>query len=653
MIQIVKRIFLVPLAVMIMASGVMGQSASSSVSSGQGYINFSFDQVDVTAFVKLVGDITGKKFVVSDDVTGKVTIVSPRVSPKEVYPLFVSILESSGCSVLKDGEIYRIVSLPKRVSPMGDVVGVDEETPTEGIITKVMHLEHVSASELRRILESSVSGGKEGAIGSLDETNHLIVTDTADSIRRIEKIVEEVDKPGLAKVIEMVFLEYANAADLAKQLNDAMYEGATRGDRLQSRLPRATTSSSRYKSTNTSRGSGVSRGVTVVASPHSNSLMLVGTASQNEELKKIIKKMDIDTPSGRGHLNAIFLKYIQAQETAKNISSLLTQLDKKRSYDEKRKIAVASSAENNALIVDAMPGDFEMVRKLVEQLDKLPEQVHITVMIAEIRQGDGFSIGVEMAALDMPDMVGSTVVQGGLKLTDGVDGLMSAIQSGIFPSGISAGIAYGSREDAAGNIVATHPGMININAIRRNSRFNILSETSLEAQNNKEASVSIVEEIPILKSTYAGTGDSRDVIQEFERIEVGIKLKLTPHVIPGGEVQMTLNPSIEAVIDPGPSGTFAPTIARRQVSTTVTVPDGRTIVIAGLTREDSTKIVKKVPILGSIPLIGWLFRNTVEEKQKTNLMIFVTPRIVSSMQDAEKIMKDWKDKTGITNDKKG
>ena len=111
---------------------------------------------------------------------------------------------------------------------------------------------------------------------------------------------------------------------------------------------------------------------------------------------------------------------------------------------------------------------------------------------------------------------------------------------------------------------------------------------------------------------------------------------------------MILNPSIEAVIDPGPSGTqFAPTIARREVSTTVTVRDGKTIVIAGLTRNDGTKVVRKVPILGSIPLIGWLFRHTTDEQNKTDLLIFVTPYIVSNDQDAQNIKNAWEKKTGL------
>jgi len=172
------------------------------------------------------------------------------------------------------------------------------------------------------------------------------------------------------------------------------------------------------------------------------------------------------------------------------------------------------------------------------------------------------------------------------------------------------------------------------------------------AQNNKEATVSIVQEIPILKSTISsGAGTARDIIQNIERVDVGIKLKLTPHVIPGGEVRMVLNPAIEAVIDPGPSDTpFAPTIAKREVSTTVTVPDGETIVIAGLTREDETRIEKRVPLLGSIPLLGWLFRETVESIEKSDVLILVTPRIVTDIAAARQLKRDMEARSGVTSD---
>ena len=610
---------------------------------GEGYINFSFNEVDVPAFVKLVGEITGRQFVVGEDVKGKITVVSPRVNRSDVYPLFVSILESAGCSIVEDGTIYRVVPLPSRRAPLAPVIGADEETPTRGIVTKIFRLEHVSAEQVRQLLESQVTG-KDGAVGAIEETRHLVVTDTAEGIRRIEKIVSEIDQPGPERVTEVVPVEFVGAEDLADQLNLALAESETRADRLRRRLPAVPGRSS---------ASSGGEGPAVVASRHANSLLLVGTARDVAQLRQLVTKMDMDAPAGRGRLNAIFLKYLSAEEAAKNINALLMKsAAAPKGAGTTRSIAIEADVANNALLVDASPGDFDVVKELVTQLDRMPEQVHITVVIAEVTKTDSFNLGVEMAALDAPSSVGETVFQGASTLQDGADTLMAAVSQGVLPGGITVGLAYGTRVDADGRVVPSYPGIFNLDAVRKDSRFQVLSETSLEAQNNREASVNIVNQIPILKSTISGgSGTARDVIQNIDRIDVGIKLKLTPHIIPGGEVRMDLNPSIEAVIDPGPEGSmFAPTIARRDVQTTVTVPDGRMIVIAGLTRNDETKVDRRVPILGSIPLLGLLFRQTVDSSEKTDLLIFVTPRIVTDVVDAEDVKQEWRRKTGLDPD---
>jgi len=625
----------------VLAAG--GAAQPGTPERAEGYVNFSFDQVEVGAFVKLVGDLTGRKFVLSEGVRGRITVVSPQINREEVYPLFVSILESVGCSVVDDGRIARVVALPEAGGLMAPVVGVDELVPRQGVFTKVLRLEHVTAGELKKLLEDRVTGGKTGGVGAVDETNHLVLTDTAENIRRVEKIVAEVDRPGLARVTKVVPLTYIGADELAEQLSLAIAEREGREGELLRRLPRAP------GRTETGR-----RAPAVVASPHSNSIILVGTPSDIEALSHLVAQMDVDTAVGRGRLNAIFLKYLSAAEAAKSITALLSGStgEGKQGAAAERKIAIEASEANNALLIDAGPGDFDVVRKLVEQLDRAPEQVHIAVMIAEVSVVDELDLGVEMAALNLPSEVGSTVVQGSTRFSEGADGLMNSIQNGIFPRGLTVGVAHGTRLDDEGNVVAGYPGFISVDAVKKDSRFKILSETSLEAQNNREASVSIVNEIPILRSTIqGGSGTARDVIQNIERVDVGIKLALTPHVIPDGQVRMVLNPRIEAVIDPGPTGTqYTPTIAKREVSTTVIVPDGRTIVIAGLTREDRTKSVKKIPLLGDLPLLGWLFRDTVDSTEKTNLLIFVTPRIVGDIAAAERVREDWEQKTGLPED---
>lgn len=638
------RARLTSLVVLLLAfSGVRtapSQAVTPPPPSSAGAVNFTFDAVDIRTFVKLVGEITGKRFVIGDGIEGTVTVVSPRVSPAEVYPLFLSILESSGYSVREDGGVLYLVPLKGRTAGLAAVLGTGDAVPEQGVYTKVFRLAHVSAAEIRKALEPRADGTV--AIRALEETNHLVVTDSSAGIRRIEALLKEVDQPGLARSTEVIELKFAGAEDLARQLNLALAENLTRAQRLVDRLPAGRGPES---------GGENARSAMVVAVPHSNRLLVVGTQSQVDSLRSLIEKMDVDVPSGHGRLNAIFLKHLSAEEAAENLSALLKQTQQAGTpggSGDTRRIAIQASPSSNALLVDASPGDFEVVSRLIEQLDQSPEQVHIGVVIMEVSDGDGFQLGVDFTAVDQPASVGDTVVQGSMGLGD-AGGLLSRVQNGIFPRGMSIGIAHGSSQTADGKIQVGYPGLLNIDAFRSNSRFKILSETSLQSQNNKEATVSVVNEIPILKSEISGgTGTARDVIKNIERMDVGIKLRITPHSIPGGRIRMALNPSIEAVIDSGPSGTlYTPTIAKREVETTVTVEDGRTIVIAGLTRRDERESERRVPFLGSIPILGWLFRRTERINERTDMLIFVTPTLVSDLAAAASHQKRWEEKTGL------
>lgn len=617
----------------------------------QGYVNFTFDQIEVRNFVKLVGEITGRRFIVNSDVDGKITVISPKVPMDQVYPMSVSILQSIGCSVVEDsGGVYRVVNMS--ASPSAPVVGADEGITSQGLVWKVIRLEFVTASEIQKALETMIKGSKEGTIAAIESTNHLLVLGTGETVRRIEKIIDEVDRPGSARTTDVVLLKYANAFDVARQMIEAMAGGSSSGQRGDVRVRGARSPGASSIDTGFDRA-------TVVASPQANSLILVGTSSQIEELKKIVSLVDVETASGAGRLNAIFLKYISAEDAAKSMNALLSKQAARSdganaaaaapSPLSPGRIGIEPHAANNALLVDASSRDFEWVKSLVDQLDQPLEQVLIEVVIAEMSLSDGFNWNVRMAAVPMPTGKGKDAIQGASAVGEGANELMSSIQSGVFPNGLSVGVAHGISEDNDGNVSVAYPGVINLDAVKSDARFRILSSVPLLGQNNKEASVSIVNNIPILKSTISGgSGTARDIIQNIERIDVGIKLKLTPHVNPDKEVVMTLNPSIEAILSKGTVGDgLAPTIARREISTTVTVPDGQTIVLSGLMREDETESVRRIPILGHIPLIGWLFRQKSKSLEKTNLIVFVTPHVVTDDAAAQAITKQWQDKTSL------
>ena len=611
---------------LLLSAGILlgaGLSHTPAQTGGTPYVNFSFDQVDIRLLVKLVGEMTGKRFVVDSAVNGKVTIVSPPQIPvDEVYPLFLSVLESTGYSVVEQDGVCNVVALPERGVASAPVVSEGDTARREGVITKIIRVENISAIELKKVLEPMVRGGKTGALAAFGPTNHLIVTDTSENIKRIEQIIRELDKPGSARIVEFVKLEHASAEDVAEQLTAAI-----RG------MESADKSVSRHIQQVAEGAGSVPGDVAVVPSSGANSLVLVGTTVQLAEIKRIVQMMDVEATSGYGRLNAIFLKYLSADEAAKSLNALLAKTVDK---DKRQRIAIEPSIANNALIVDAAAKDFEFVRSLVEQLDQVPQQVLVEILIAEVNIGKNLDLGVRWQTIDTPED-GKTTALGSSNLGE-TDAIMDFVTKGVFPQGLAVGVAKGTYTDAKGNVVPKMPVLIQ--ALAKDRDVKILSNVPLWAQNNTEASVSVVDNIPILKSTVdAGAGTARDIIQNIDRVDVGMKLKFTPHVNPNREVTMQLNPSIEAVIDPGTAGTYTPTIAKREVTTTVTVPDKATVIISGLIREDMIKTVYKVPLLGDIPLLGILFRSTSNQKQRTNLLIFVTPHIVTDIREAAE-MKD-------------
>ena len=624
-----------------------GNGGAAQAAASDDFVVFNFEQVDVRVFTQVIGNFTGEKFVVGDDVKGAITVVSPKIPRSAAFKLFASVLESSGFTVVKEGEVNRIVRMPERKAGMGEIVADDGKTPEYGLVTRIILLSHVTASEMRKMLESHLQ--RKDSMSALDETNHLIITDTAEAVRRVEELVGNLDKPGMARVMEIVPLLHADAVQLARQLNLAHAESYSRAGELLTRIPPADGGASQSAS--------ATRPPLVVAAEHANRLIVTGTQRQVEQLKTIIAQMDVPAPTGRSALNAIVLNFVKAEDVAKNISALLdktaAQAQGAMAGAARRAISVEAVVANNALIVDAAPEDFASVKRLVEALDVMPRHVHISVLIAEVSDGDAETLGVTMTALNAPGDVGKSVFAGatrGSAPAASDAGLISTLSQGMFGQGLTFGIARGAYKNADGNIVADYPGIFNIDAIRKNSKVKILSDTSLGAQDNHKAEVAIVDNIGVLESTINGSGSDRDIIQSITRQDVGVKVNMTPHIIPGGLVRVELEPSIEAVTDNGSGGAtaYVPTISKRSVKTTMTVPDGQTIVIAGLTRNDESVVKKRIPLLGDIPLIGWLFRWNSSSKTRTNILIFVTPRVIEVPTDAVKLREELEAKTGIS-----
>ena len=614
---------------------LFGAAASRAVAQRDGRVasaaptvNFSFDNADVRLLIRLVGEVTGRRFVVDERVSGQVTVMAPGPLPaEELYPLFLAVLEARGFTVIeRDGTSF-VVPLPERTVVAPPVYG-PQEALGEGWVTRLFKLEHVDAVEAARGIEPLVRHAKAGGLAVFASSNHLVVTDSAPNVRRIAAVLAELDQPGAARAIEVMALKHASAEDVAVQVMAAMTGAQRAGVRVSQHLRQVAEGRA-----------GAPAESLVIPAPHANSLLLVGSPIALAEMKRIIELLDVESPSATGgRLNAIFLQYLAAEDAAKSLNAVLARATEK---DARQRISIEASAPNNALLIEASPRDFQWLKELVSELDRPPQQVMIEILIAEVTLGSQLDLGVEWSTIEAPRDGATTIV--GRSRPGETDSLMKAVMEGVFPQGLAVGVARGL--DARGR--PRVPFLLE--ALQKNRDVRILSHVPLWAQNNREASVSVVDNIPLLRSTIeGGSGAARDIIQNIDRVDVGIKLRVTPQINPDRRITMQLHPSIEAIIDPGPADTrFAPTIAKRELQTTVTVADEETVVLGGLIRQDRIRRVSRVPLLGDIPLLGHLFRYTTDQTQRNNLLVFVTPRIVGERDRAQAVQDDLERRAGV------
>ena len=593
-------------------------SCGTPALAGEGEAQFNFEQADIRLVTKLVGQWTGRTIIVPEGVQGTLTILTRGPVPAdEVWPLYLRALEAAGYAVRDEGVAWRVAALPGSAAPV--TAGGAGDGAEGGLVTEIVRLKHVGAADVKKVFEGMVRGGKEGALEAFVPGNHLVVTGTAAEVARIKALAEQLDQPGAGSSVEVVKLENASAEEVAEQLRATFGASDSAAAKVQKHMAQVTAGT----------GAGAAD-FSVVAVPQANSLVLIGMPVQIADMKRILEKMDVENADGFGRLRAIFLKYLSAEEAAKSLNALLGKSSE--SEQGRRDIAIEPSVANNALLVDARGKDFEYVKRLVEQLDQVPQQVLVEVLIAEVDLQKGLDLGVEWFGIDQPE--GSGTGGFGRSRWGESDSMTQILGQNSFPQGLAAGILSGTYTAADGTVYNQMP--FYLRAIAEDKDIKILSNIPLWAQNNLEASVSVGENIPILKSSVEGSGSDRDYIQNIERRDVGITLTLTPHVNPNREIQLDLNPCIETVVASSSGDSdYTPTISKREVKTTITVPDRKTVVISGLIREDTSTIQSKVPILGDIPLLGWLFRSTSDVAKRTNLLIFVTPRIVTDAAEAE------------------
>lgn len=567
-------------------------------------ISLDFNQVDIRIFIKTIGQLTGINFLVDDKISGTVTLISPsKIRLGEVYSVFESVLQTKGFAAIPAGSLVKIMpradggrsNLPIRVGCDPAEIPVDD-----GSVTQIMPLKHADVAQVSTIVTALVSTG--GQVTAFAETNTIIITDTSSAIHRAAKIVRELDVEGPQDNVEVVRLKYASAGKICEQVTQILQRG-----QAQSRLRRPATPAPQEASSP----------MKILPDERTNSVIVVAGPSDADMARGIIARLDIERPLEAENVHVIYLEHAQAKEIEKAISAAVGKITVPAGPETTQPLQITSDESTNSLIVMCSPQDYRLIAEMVKKLDIVREQVLVEFQIIEASDNVLKQLGFDWATLD--EAVADSVR--GFGFTN----LGPRVEAA---SGDLQGVGIGLWKDVDGTpqIAAI------LQALEKNSSVNILSTPHILTSNHQEATITVADNVPYVSQSRVTEFDpaTPTAIQTFDFKDVGIILKVRPHVSGTGLVRMEIEATFSKLIE-GMTGLGAetPTTAKREAKTIISIMSGSTVVIGGLMRDDKEKVEKKVPLLGDLPLVGVLFKSTQSRLQKTNLLLFITPHVLA------------------------
>lgn len=617
--QTTARLIAIPLLVLALMCAATLPPADSHAAS-KGNISMDFKDVDIHVLIKFVSELTGRNFIIDRRVGGRVTIYSPtKITVDEAYKVFESVLAVNGFSIVPaSGGAYKIM-------PSGNARNEETTTKTsqaidknlgDEMVTQIVALQHSSAAELTKILPKIT--GPNAAISAYAPTNTLIITASYSVIRQAMRVVQQVDKSSYVPQLKTFKLEFGDAQSVAGSLDKLMQTRAKEQEKI-----------------------GKQTFAQIQSDERTNTVIAMADAESMGSIENIITTLDVPTPKGKGDIHIIRLQNADAEDTAKVLNSLM---ERQGATKEEQVLAsdvkIVADKSTNTLVVTARPDDFDTILRTARDLDVERKQVFIEALIMEASSSASFSFGVNWAAGKGRDDVflyGSSNLGG-----DGISFPSSSSGGTLgFPSGGSLGAII---EDAVTIGGTAYSIQAVLSAVQGDSNYRILATPQLLTLDNEEARVDVVDNVPFTKdaSTSNVNQDYNSVSIDYK--DVGIKLKITPHISANDTLRLEVLQEVSRVTSTTVQGTniIAPTTRKREVETTIRMLDGQTAVIAGLLSEDDSNTNAKVPGAGDIPLLGWLFKNKEESNSKTNLLIFITPRVINSFAESTALANERK-----------
>jgi general secretion pathway protein D len=576
----------------------------------------NFEDAEISAVIATVSEITGRNFIVDPRVKGKVTVLSPTpLTPEGVYETFLSILQVHGFAAVPVGDVIKIVPEAEARQGGGRSIG---RIASDDIITRVVAIENVSAVQLVPILRPLVP--QYGHLAAYPSSNMLIISDRASNVDRIESIIRRIDQTG-DREIEVVKLDNAAAAEVVRLVSGLTQEAAKKD-------PTAAQ-------------------VSVVADERTNSVLIGGDKSQRLSIRAMIAQLDSATDID-GFTQVVYLRYAEAEQLAPVLEGYAAQATAATSGAAGTAGAApaASAARSgggqgneyriipepgtNSLVITAPPKTMRALRSVIEQLDIRRAQVLVEGIIAEVSESKSRELGVDFLAFEQGRIAFASI------LNQSTIGALSAAAAAGSTGGSSNSAALGLIGQGLTTGVGGETGGTSIAAIIKalsgDGKTNILSTPSLVTLDNEEAEISVGQEVPFLTGSFTntGTGGGTGTVNPFQTIErkdVGLTLKITPQINEGDNIQLKIEQEISS-LSAGSQSAVDLITNKRTLNTSVSVGNGDILVLGGLIDDNVVENKTQVPVLGSIPFFGELFKSRRVTKDKRNLMIFIRPTVL-------------------------
>lgn len=635
--------------IMLLTLLASGDSLAQEPHDKQATLNFV--GADIESVVRAIGHYTGHTFVIDPRVKGTINLISEKpLSKPQAFDLLSSVLRLQGFALVRTPDYVKIV--PEADAKLQSAPVQVAKLRGDQIVTQIFSLNHQSATGLVTVLRPLISPNNTITADTLNNT--LVVTDYADNLKRIARIIATLDTPAIAE-LDVVRLEYAIAMDLATTINRLLDNTGTAGTAAQPDQGR----------------------VTVLAEARTNSLIIrAPNAARATLARTLIAKLDQPTTLP-GNVHVVYLRNAEATKLAQVLRAVVASESGAAMPALPNTLTPAPAPTTNAapggmqgmsnspapmqgplpaggtagfiqadpstntLIITANERVYRNLRVIIDQLDARRAQVYVESLIVEISAERAAQLGVQWAALSGDGGAGYRVgvitgfATGGDNLIQQASAALSSSGTPLPPgNGITAGVIQQNSKGQLGLGVLAR-------ALETDAKANILSMPNLITLDNEEARIIVGQNVPFITGqfTTAASGGSAGVnpFQTIERRDIGLSLRVRPTISQGGTVKMAIYQETSNIQQSTASGLIT---SKRSIDTNVLVDDGQIIVLGGLIEDTESNSMEKVPGLGNLPIVGNLFRYQSKRRSKTNLMVFLRPTVIRSNEQSISVASD-------------